>query len=259
REGGPTFATEFPDAALTGLGLWASGIGVGLQSELWGGGPACGTPIGDQNLCDENTIYWWDRPTYGHYWSAAAPISDALLLTMLIAPTAYAGARAGVDDRLEDPGDAFGRSAAVSFQIQGATLLATNMLKLLIRRPRPFTYDPVFPEEARYRADARLSFPSGHSSLAFASASLLTIMILQEVDDEAAAAAAITAAYGVAATVGYLRIASRRHFISDVIVGAALGSGIAHGLGWLQVANPRDRTDGTTAERRFVLTWGGMF
>ena len=62
-----------------------------------------------------------------------------------------------------------------------------------------------------------LSFPSGHTANAFAGATLLSIEYGQENKWVP------YAAYGVASTVGIMRIANNRHYLSDVLFGAGLG------------------------------------
>lgn len=61
------------------------------------------------------------------------------------------------------------------------------------------------------------SFPSGHTAQAFAAATFLS----EEYKDRFKWMP--YAAYGMASTVGMLRMANNRHYISDVLVGAGLG------------------------------------
>ena len=62
-----------------------------------------------------------------------------------------------------------------------------------------------------------LSFPSGHTANAFAGATMLSI---EYGEDHRWVP---YAAYGVASTVGVMRIANNRHYLSDVLFGAGLG------------------------------------
>lgn len=62
-----------------------------------------------------------------------------------------------------------------------------------------------------------LSFPSGHTANAFAGATMLSIEYGQNYKWVP------YAAYGIASTVGVLRIANNRHYLSDVLFGAGLG------------------------------------
>lgn len=61
------------------------------------------------------------------------------------------------------------------------------------------------------------SFPSGHTAQAFAAATLLS----EEYKDKLPWMP--YAAYGLASSVGMLRMANNRHYISDVLLGAGIG------------------------------------
>ena len=61
------------------------------------------------------------------------------------------------------------------------------------------------------------SFPSGHTAQAFAAATFLS----EEYKNKIKWVPFV--AYGIASTVGILRIANNKHYISDVLVGAGIG------------------------------------
>lgn len=71
--------------------------------------------------------------------------------------------------------------------------------------------------QLRPDGSARNSFPSGHTAQAFAAATFLS----EEYKDRFKWMP--YAAYGVASSVGLMRMANNRHYISDVLVGAGLG------------------------------------
>jgi membrane-associated phospholipid phosphatase len=101
------------------------------------------------------------------------------------------------------------------------TGLVTFLLKNLTARARPTTMGP---HGGEYN-----SFPSGHTSQSFAAATLLTIFAYEYdwLDDDTRWLVP-TVTYGLAATTGYLRVASRRHWLTDVLVGAAVGTGVSY-------------------------------
>ena len=89
--------------------------------------------------------------------------------------------------------------------VQGAksllvTGLATEFLKVTVREKRP-------------NSDARSSFPSGHTSAAFAMATALADYKPK----------LTIPAYAVAATIGWSRVEIHAHTWADVVAGAALG------------------------------------
>lgn len=93
--------------------------------------------------------------------------------------------------------------------------LVVELMKSLIRRPRPF----VYLEDVRIvgiRARGK-SFPSGHTSQAFYMATLL----LQYFQANLAVAAAL---YVLAALVGTTRMYMGMHYPRDVLAGAILGT-----------------------------------
>lgn len=94
----------------------------------------------------------------------------------------------------------------------------TSTLKRTIDRPRPVvTYpDKVHP----YRMLQRLSFPSGHTSSAFAFATSLSIKYPEWY--------VIAPSYCWASSVGYSRMNLGVHYPTDVIAGAILGVGSAY-------------------------------
>ena len=77
------------------------------------------------------------------------------------------------------------------------------------------------------------AFPSGHTSTAFAIASGLCMQHARlEVYGGVADKVVCPAALSVAATTGLLRIVSDRHWASDVLVGAALGTAVGVTVSW---------------------------
>ena len=98
--------------------------------------------------------------------------------------------------------------------IDGAIVLSA--LKLATARPRPRK------DQGRGRFfHGGLSFPSGHPMAAW---SLATI-VANEYHDRPMVQ---VAAYGLATLVGVSRFTGRNHFLSDVVVGSAMGYGIGH-------------------------------
>lgn len=121
----------------------------------------------------------------------------------------------------EEMRHAFGLYRSVMY-----TQVATQTVKSLVHRVRPDGSDDK-------------SFFSGHTSVAFATCSWLQM----ELDDaimssdalkespflrNALRAAAASATYGWAGYVGYSRIRDNKHYLGDVLTGAAVGMLISH-------------------------------
>lgn len=103
---------------------------------------------------------------------------------------------------------------AESFAVTAAL---TSSLKLLVGRHRP--------------GGGTHSFPSGHTSAAFAAATLI---------DANAGGAVGVSSYGLAALTGYSRMDAKRHYPSDVLAGAAIGILSAQVMDYLHWGNGRE-------------------
>jgi membrane-associated phospholipid phosphatase len=107
-----------------------------------------------------------------------------------------------------------------AFFIGGAYVISsiiTQGLKLIVKRNRPFvTYPSLFTD--RYDGGG-YSFPSGHTSAAFCTATSLSLYFPKWY--------VIAPAYLWAASVGWARMYQGVHYPSDVLAGAIIGTGSA--------------------------------
>lgn len=98
--------------------------------------------------------------------------------------------------------------------------------KTFVIRPRPFMYYDLAnaPQDKLEDYDWENSFFSGHTTFAFAAASYTSYLFCQYNPDSKYKYAVIGGSYTLAAATGALRIASGNHFLSDVFVGAVVGT-----------------------------------
>jgi membrane-associated phospholipid phosphatase len=97
-----------------------------------------------------------------------------------------------------------------------ATAAVTNILKYSVNRDRPFT---TYPDITKKGKAVSPSFPSGHTSSAFATATSLSLAYPKWY--------VIAPSFVYAGTVGYSRMDLGVHYPSDVLAGALIGSGCA--------------------------------
>lgn len=102
-------------------------------------------------------------------------------------------------------------------------LLLTLVIKKIVKRPRPFLGQVKI--NAVYHP-GQTSFPSGHTSSAFTTATALTQVYHKWY--------VIAPAYLWASSVGYSRMYLGVHYPSDVATGALVGTGTALSMGFLR-------------------------
>lgn len=111
---------------------------------------------------------------------------------------------------------------------------AKNLAKHLLPRWRPYLYTGgaagIDAEE-----DA-VSFPSGHTTMAFAAAAVNTYLFAELLPDSPWFLPWAGLNYALAAATGALRVASGMHFVTDVVAGALLGSACGYGIPLLRAA-----------------------
>lgn len=187
-------------------------------------GPSCGP------LCDPAGVNALDRSVIGNRSLLAANLSDAGVASMLALPHLL-----GALDRLAAGGGGglrgYGEDSLLLLQALAANFFAANLVKLAVRRPRPYAYDPAVPEETRRGAEASLSFYSGHSSTAFAMATAYGLIYQARHPESPSRFAVLAGGYLLASGVALCRVAAGKHFWTDVLAGAAAGSL----TGWLVV------------------------
>lgn len=123
------------------------------------------------------------------------------------------------------------------------TLLIANgikeITKLCVTRERPYMYydSDTWPESDVDDGDYANSFPSGHTTIAFASATFTSYTFSKYFPDSAWKYPVIAGSYALALTTSTLRLMSGNHFMTDVLAGAAIGSAVGFLVPWLHTFN----------------------
>jgi membrane-associated phospholipid phosphatase len=216
-------AFTLPAAPLAGQDLayratWWDAVSVGaggiltvipILAKIPSGPPPCAP-------CNPNDLSRFDRLAVHHYDAAADQGSSILLLGM-----SGAAALGSVWGQRRDA--ALGNAAAFADAVTWATA-ADEWLKVLIHRNRPILYTSDAPFAAQSRGNQE-SFPSGHAELAFAVATAYTTIARREHLPHATRNAVVL--YVAASAVSVLRVAAAKHFPTDVLAGAVLGSAVS--------------------------------
>jgi membrane-associated phospholipid phosphatase len=189
---------------------------------------ASAAAIGLSTLISVDTSIRWhtqilpiDDHLKGRYSSTAAHTSDVLLAVDVVAPVALFAGRG------------FDREVGKRVAIYGETILAglalNSVVKYAVGRPRPYAYsdDPAVVAYAEGQGkDSRLSFYSGHASTTFSASVAGAYLFAQSTSDLNARAAVWGAELALAGATADLRTRAGKHFYSDVMVGAVVGSGL---------------------------------
>ncbi len=108
-----------------------------------------------------------------------------------------------------------------------------ELCKLCVSRARPYMYFEGYPENKITEGDWDDSFISGHTTLSFAAASLTSFLFCQYFPESQWKVPVCITAFSLAGATAVLRLSSGNHFMTDVICGAVLGTGIGILVPWL--------------------------
>lgn len=109
------------------------------------------------------------------------------------------------------------KNACVTLAATAVNFGITTAMKYSFDRERPFV---TYPDITKKSAGGSPSFPSGHTSMAFATATSLTLAYPKWY--------IIVPSYTWASTVAYSRMDLGVHYPSDVLIGALVGAGSAY-------------------------------
>lgn len=184
----------------------------------------------------------WQNPT------VAARISDGLLLGIPTTSMAAAFLVGRRDGNRQGVTDGFVTLEAIAF-----AGLGTSLAKLTVARRRPFSYYRTFAYPSS--VDENRSFWSGHTAVTFAAISSLATVSYHH----GWSGGPIVAVGGVlaAGTTGYLRMGADKHWFTDVLVGAVVGTAVGIAVPVFELGKRRDGDD--TGVNAAPLVFGGSF
>ncbi len=206
------------DVDMTVDGLITGGATAALLLVRW-------IPVRDGPLWERQIFGAIDDRVKDNFSDSASWLSDLTLISSLAIPlvvTLPDGFSGGFDGDNARRTLLYGESLAING-------LLSTITKYVVQRPRPYTYHPdprvkKFASEAG--KDTRLSFYSGHASTAFAAAVAGSYLFAANSDDRDARAVMWFTEVMLATATANLRVRAGRHFYSDIVLGAIVGSAI---------------------------------
>ena len=196
-------------------GCAAAGIGALIVDR-----PASPLTLYEINRLSRSSIHWFDRSATYKYSTSASGASDLLAGLCLAAPLTLT-----FDEKIKSD---FQIIALMYFETAMFAAVLPSYGKGIVERTRPFAYNPAVPVNEKTSPDARRSFFSRHTTLAFASAVFLSKVYDDYYPDSEWRPYVWTFSLLAASTVGYMRYESGSHFPSDILAGAVVGGVVGY-------------------------------
>ncbi len=166
-----------------------------------------------------NALVWKDHERTADTLSTVidAVVPGAAATYLLLSANAGGDFNAGMVDTL------------LVTEAAAAALLVNQVVKLLVGRQRPYAF---FGNDVGYaRSEDNLSFYGGHTSFAVSvAAATVTVAAMR---GYAGVGIAAGVGFTLATAVGYLRIAADQHYLTDILVGTAMGGLLGWAIPWV--------------------------
>jgi membrane-associated phospholipid phosphatase len=195
------------DGVITGAGLGAALLATLIRV--------------DQSRTWQSELVGFDMGVRSKFSASAAQISDMLVtLTILAPPLAHLGQ--GLDET-------YGKRTLLYGETLGVSLALNAIVKYAVQRPRPYTYskDPRVAAYTKQQGpDSRVSFYSGHAALSFTAAVAGSTLFALSTDSKPARAVMWGVELTMASMTANLRVVAGKHFYSDILIGALMGTAV---------------------------------
>ena len=165
---------------------------------------------------DKSNINKLDRPITSNYSLKAKNLSDKFFYGSMPMPLILM-----LDKKMRKDGLKLG---LLYLETMGITGMLYTSAVMLADRYRPYAYNPEVPMSVRTRGGVRNSFYAGHVALVGTSVFFMAKTYADYHPEMRNKWILYTIASGATATTAYLRVKAGQHFISDVAVGAAMGT-----------------------------------
>jgi len=211
------------DGIILGGGAVVAGGGYLLEQKI--------NPLSVQEIAalSRNDVNTFDRSATYNWSKDLTTLSDLSVAIVMISPVTLF-----LDKNVRKD---FQTISAMYFE----TLLFATFLPSLAKgtadRVRPFVYNADAPQNIKLEAEAKKSFFSGHTTVAFASAVFLSSVYDGYFPDSKYTKYVWAGSLVTASLVGYLRYVSGNHYPTDILTGAVVGSAIGYLIPYLHKTN----------------------
>lgn len=178
---------------------------------------------------DQDELLPWDRPFAGRYSETADRMSDVGTI-LAVAPLAVGGYALYSGN---STGKEFATFSLMLLQSIGISNGINHAVRALEIWPRPFIYAESGEGKEKTKeakAEAYGSFFSGHATAAFCIATFTDQWFRTVYKSSPYTSIVRATAYSLAGLESVLRVAAGKHYPSDVIVGALVGTGVSFGV-----------------------------
>ena len=214
------------DGSIIGLGI-INGIAASSFPEIKP------LTIDEINRLNKNDVFFADRWSAGNFSQSISNVSDVLVVSMSFAPMALL-----FDKGIRNEYNTFLMMYAENILWSAFT---PSYAKETVQRVRPYAYSADAPIEKKQDVDTKRSFFSGHSCMAFSSAVFLSKVYTDFYPDSKYIPYVWSGSLLMAGTIAYLRIQSGAHYLTDVLVGSAVGGSIGYLIPSLHKNNSKNK------------------
>ena len=207
------YKTSFAvDAPIIAGGIGLSTLGLSLiknKDEL---------SVAEVEALDKKDVFFLDRFAAGNYSDNADKVSYYPFFASFAAAPIMALADKSQRSK-------FGQVMVLFVETMGITGASFTLSAGLVQRSRPLVYNTSIPIEERVDKDAQRSFFAGHTA-ATAAATFFAAKVFSDFNPDSKAKPYVWAAAAIIpASVAYLRLQGGKHFLTDNLLGYAIGAG----------------------------------
>lgn len=176
-----------------------------------------------------NNVNVFDRSATYNWSKNSSNVSDVCVIALALSPGALF-----LDKNIRKD---FQTVSAMYVETMLFAAFLPSIAKGSADRIRPFIYNENAPMQDKLDVEAKKSFFSGHTTVAFASAVFLSTVYGDYFPDSKYKNYVWAGSLLTASLTGYLRYASGAHFPTDILVGAVVGSAAGYLIPYLHKSN----------------------